>query len=47
MMVMNDSIGQNKQDTLNPKPKDYLDWDFTKKGGVKGEYLGFAKLIVP
>jgi hypothetical protein len=24
VMVMNDSIGKNIQDTLNPKPKDYL-----------------------
>ncbi len=31
MMVMNDSMRWKKQETLNPKPKDYMDQDFTKK----------------
>jgi hypothetical protein len=46
VMVMNDSMGWKKQETLNPKPKDYMDRDFTKKVRPKVGILAFAKLMI-
>jgi hypothetical protein len=32
------------KETRNLKPKDYMDWDSTKKGRAKGRYFGFYKI---
>jgi hypothetical protein len=45
--MMNDSMGWKKQETLNLKPKYYMDWDSTKKVKPKVGILAFTKLIIP